>query len=578
MKYGAVLLAIIISLPLMAMQQPGIASAPSTFYVGGSGAGNYTTIQDAIDAASDGDIIYVYPGTYKENVVANKGVNIIGMNATIDGGKAGDVVLITANHTSVSGFYIENSSNTGAGIVIEACYVEIHECTIENNFYGIYTSYHDINISHNNFINNSHNAWDSGGNAWDDGTKGNYWDDYTGNDENMDGIGDFPYAIEGGMSFDNYPLMYPYGLPVAIFVYIPEGLEIKFNGSFSVDYNGIIENYTWHFGDGNMSYGQEVNHTYNSSGVYQVTLTVKDNNGKTDTSTQDVVVDIEAPSTTCNLIPSHPNGKSEWYVSGVWLEFNASDSYSGIDYTNYRIDNNDWMEYKGNASVKKDGTHTIQYYSVDKYGNVEDAKYFSIKIDKTAPYTVIEPCENESVWYRTDTIVSLEGHDNTSGIYAVKYRINGGVFVQYNQEINITSEGVNRIDYFSKDVAGNVEKLKSMEIKIDKSAPSLDVRAPKKSYLYVMGREIMPLEGFDNLAVVIGSMTVNADVHDSTSGVEKVEFYVDNALKQTVSKAPYTWIWNEVAVGPYTLKVVAYDNAGNKASTEVPVMVFNLQY
>jgi len=117
MKYGAVLLAIIISLPLMTMQPQGDASSPSTFYVGGSGAGNYTTIQDAIDAASDGDTIYVYPGTYKENVVADKGVNIIGVNATIDGGKAGDTVLITANHTSISGFLIENSSNTGAGIV-----------------------------------------------------------------------------------------------------------------------------------------------------------------------------------------------------------------------------------------------------------------------------------------------------------------------------------------------------------------------------------------------------------------------------------------------------------------------------
>ncbi|MBE3136035.1 MAG: hypothetical protein IMZ43_01355 [Thermoplasmata archaeon] len=32
-------------------------------YVGGSGPGNYSTIQDAIDNASDSDTVYIYNGT-----------------------------------------------------------------------------------------------------------------------------------------------------------------------------------------------------------------------------------------------------------------------------------------------------------------------------------------------------------------------------------------------------------------------------------------------------------------------------------------------------------------------------------
>ena len=39
-------------------------SNDNTLYVGGSGEGNYTKIQDAIDDASDGDIVFVYNGTY----------------------------------------------------------------------------------------------------------------------------------------------------------------------------------------------------------------------------------------------------------------------------------------------------------------------------------------------------------------------------------------------------------------------------------------------------------------------------------------------------------------------------------
>ena len=41
------------------------ASGGNWFYVGGSGPGNYTDIQDAIDNASDGDTVFVYNGTYQ---------------------------------------------------------------------------------------------------------------------------------------------------------------------------------------------------------------------------------------------------------------------------------------------------------------------------------------------------------------------------------------------------------------------------------------------------------------------------------------------------------------------------------
>jgi nitrous oxidase accessory protein len=46
---------------------------------------------------------------------------------------------------------------------------------------------------------------------WDNGTIGNYWDDYSGLDENDDGLGDAPYIIDENNK-DTYPLMNPFGL------------------------------------------------------------------------------------------------------------------------------------------------------------------------------------------------------------------------------------------------------------------------------------------------------------------------------------------------------------------------------
>jgi nitrous oxidase accessory protein len=82
----------------------------------------------------------------------------------------------------------------------------------------------------NNFINNTnHIAPISGSdhtvNHFDNGAKGNYYDDYQGNDANWDGVGDSPYTIQEThwdeelksdvtivFFQDNYPLMSPFDI------------------------------------------------------------------------------------------------------------------------------------------------------------------------------------------------------------------------------------------------------------------------------------------------------------------------------------------------------------------------------
>jgi len=85
----------------------------NTLYVGGTGPGNYTKIQDAIDNVSDGDTVFVYDDSspYKELVVINKSINFIGedKNTTIiDGDYKGTVVDIQEDNVLVSGFTMIN--------------------------------------------------------------------------------------------------------------------------------------------------------------------------------------------------------------------------------------------------------------------------------------------------------------------------------------------------------------------------------------------------------------------------------------------------------------------------------------
>ncbi len=83
-------------------------------YVGGAGPGNYTTIQAAINNATSGDTIFVYAGTYNENVDTKlKKLTLIGedRDTTIIQGQTTDpVVRIGTSDTSIEGFTMRGSS------------------------------------------------------------------------------------------------------------------------------------------------------------------------------------------------------------------------------------------------------------------------------------------------------------------------------------------------------------------------------------------------------------------------------------------------------------------------------------
>ena len=74
--------------------------------------------------------------------------------------------------------------------------------------------------------------------------------------------------------------------PVADFTYSPTEIAknetVTFDASASYDPDRIIASYDWDFGDQNSGTGMIVNHTYTTEGTYNVTLTVTDDDGLTD--------------------------------------------------------------------------------------------------------------------------------------------------------------------------------------------------------------------------------------------------------------------------------------------------------
>ena len=165
---------------------------------------------------------------------------------------------------------------------------------------------------------------------------------------------------------------------------------ITFNGSGSYDPNGVIVNWSWDFGDGNLGYGEFTNHSYLIGGEYMVNLTVTDNLNGTD---YDLTIAYVNSPPDAPIINGPTSGKPN-------IEYNFSFySYDPDgDDVSYYIDwgdgmNNNWSEYYIQGVLPFishiytfEGTFTIKAKAKDyPYGAESDWAEYIVTMPRTKP-------------------------------------------------------------------------------------------------------------------------------------------------------------------------------------------------
>ena len=160
---------------------------------------------------------------------------------------------------------------------------------------------------------------------------------------------------------------------------------------------------------------------------------------------------------------------------------------SGIDKTEYKVDGGAFATYSAPIVVSTAGTHTIEYRSTDKNGNVEATKTLSVKVDKVAPATTaaLAPAAPgpggtykarwrsrsprpmpPPAWPRPSTRSTPRARSAPS--VRPSWRRAAAEYVTYDpaNKPSFTAPGAYSIDYRSADAAGNVETAKTVDFTI----------------------------------------------------------------------------------------------------------------
>lgn len=566
------------------------------------------SIQDAIDNASAGDTIYVHTGTYVENVDVNKRLSLVGDGmdkVTVKAKDTGDHTFhLTADGVTMSGFTVMNSYLCGCGgICIEKaknCQIYDNKCTknlcagiflinadhckirdniVSNNDCGgikLKSSNHNtvtsntvennlnwgINLyggSNNNLIYNNYFAGkaernlveDHGDNQWNiektsgenivDGPYlgGNYYDIYEGSDSDGDGIGDTPYQIPGGSNVDHLPLVLFSGNPPnkpsrpngptsgktgTPYTYStsttdPDGDRVKYGW----DWNGdmAVDEWTSYYKSGE---AVGTSHKWDEQGSYEIRVKAQDEEGLESEWSDPLPVTMPKDKNGGNSIISLLYRLLSRIPTNVNLPppipkvTGPTEGYAGVEYTFCAVANFGcaWVDYQFDWDA--DGSHDYSPW-YDNKGN---------------HYGSGEPCCKLHSW-------------DSAGTYCVKAR--------------------------SRPPCGHISDWSDSHYivisKKENEPPRIDIIKPQKA-LYINNRMIIPFFA----TIIIGDIEIEVEASDE-SGINRVDFYVDNTLKETDTAAPYSWRWDEIAFFKHSIKVVAYDNAGNYADAERNVWIFN---
>lgn len=320
--------------------------------------------------------------------------------------------------------------------------------------------------------------------------------------------------------------------------------------------------------------------TVSGNAQHQVSYWSVDRVGNTEAA-RSFVVKIDNIGPTMQSSVSGTPGNSVYFRSAIQMSLTASDNASGSGVANsyYRIDGGPTQSYTVPFTVSGDGTHPVEFWSIDAAGNNNYSYTVMIRIDATAPVTqaTATGTTGDNGWYRGPVQLSLAASDNLSGMANSYYTVNGGAPQLYPAPFSISAAGIHTVNFWSMDKANNTETQRSIILKIDSGSPLITAAASpstasKRSTpisVTIYGRITDTPSG-----VKPGSATYSViDEYGLTQPSGAVVLQSDGSYSFRLS-LPATRKGGDTNGHKYTITIQAADQAGNTgaASTVVTIL------
>lgn len=168
-----------------------------------------------------------------------------------------------------------------------------------------------------------------------------------------------------------------------------------------------------------------------------------------------------------------------------------------------------------------------------------------------------------------DTAIHFAG-DAFGGIPPYSYHWDfgdGSSSNQQNPSHNYTTVGNFTATFTVTDSEDNQSSDTTL-VSVTYELPSVSITKPKNG-IYLFNMRILPLP---KRCIVFGPIVIKVRASQIPLGIDRVEFYIDDRLMATDSKAPYTWTWITPSFSKQTIMVKAYDPKGHWASSEIEVI------
>ncbi|MFN8472230.1 MAG: hypothetical protein U0822_08580 [Anaerolineae bacterium] len=192
-----------------------------------------------------------------------------------------------------------------------------------------------------------------------------------------------------------------------------------------------------------------------------VTGTAVDNAGNSATATVgNINIDKIVPAPpTANVSPA-PNAAG-WNNSAVILTWTDNGDVGTVQ--------SGVASCTSTGQITGEGTNQYAGTCTDKAGNQSSASHVQVNLDETPPHTTADA---PAGWNNSSVTITLTASDNLSGVKATYYILDGGA-TQGSTSVSVVDEGIHSLEFWSVDNADNVEAHHTVQLKIDKTPPTI---------------------------------------------------------------------------------------------------------